>query len=263
MGPAGRPGRAGPPTGSTARTAAALRRGSSAPPRWAAAEFERIGARQRGAGAARRRPASCSTRTARDPALREPVRRPGRGAAGALQPARRRRSGPSVALDALAALRAAGVPAVLVVAGRRAAARRGCSARGRAGCRCASRLRHRPRPRWPALLATADVVLAPGPVETFGLAALEALACGTPVVVNAASALPEVIGPAGLAADGTGGRSPAAVVRSCWTRRRQAERRAGPRRGPRSSAGPRRLPGSSAAHGVEPGHAQSDVTAVP
>ena len=31
-----------------------------------------------------------------------------------------------------------------------------------------------------ALLASADVVVAPGPVETFGLAALEALACGTP-----------------------------------------------------------------------------------
>jgi alpha-1,6-mannosyltransferase len=49
------------------------------------------------------------------------------------------------------------------------------------------------------LLATADVVLAPGPVETFGLAALEALACGTPVVVSASSALPEVIGAAGVA----------------------------------------------------------------
>src|SRR3712207_7820352 len=41
-----------------------------------------------------------------------------------------------------------------------------------------------------ALLASADVVVAPGPVETFGLAALEALACGTPVVVDQASALP-------------------------------------------------------------------------
>jgi alpha-1,6-mannosyltransferase len=55
-----------------------------------------------------------------------------------------------------------------------------------------------------ALLATADVVLAPGPVETFGLAALEALACGTPVVVNSRSALPEVIGrDAGVAAKAT------------------------------------------------------------
>lgn len=47
------------------------------------------------------------------------------------------------------------------------------------------------------LLGTADAVIAPGPVETFGLAALEALACGTPVVGNIHSALPEVIGAAG------------------------------------------------------------------
>ena len=52
------------------------------------------------------------------------------------------------------------------------------------------------------LLASADVVVAPGPVETFGLAALEALACGTPVVVSASSALPEVVGTAGIAVTG-------------------------------------------------------------
>jgi alpha-1,6-mannosyltransferase len=51
-----------------------------------------------------------------------------------------------------------------------------------------------------ALLAAADIALAPGPVETFGLAALEALACGTPVVVNRHSALPSVVGGAGRAA---------------------------------------------------------------
>ncbi len=55
-----------------------------------------------------------------------------------------------------------------------------------------------------ALLATADVVVSPGPIETFGLAALEALACGTPVVVDATSALPEVIGDAGVAVRGEG-----------------------------------------------------------
>jgi alpha-1,6-mannosyltransferase len=53
------------------------------------------------------------------------------------------------------------------------------------------------------LLASADVVVAPGPIETFGLAALEALASGTPAVVNAASALPEVVADAGVAAEGT------------------------------------------------------------
>ncbi len=45
------------------------------------------------------------------------------------------------------------------------------------------------------LLATSDVSLAPGPHETFGLAALEALASGTPVVVSRSSALSEIIRP--------------------------------------------------------------------
>ena len=43
------------------------------------------------------------------------------------------------------------------------------------------------------LLASADVALAPGPHETFGLAALESLACGTPAVVSRTSALGEII----------------------------------------------------------------------
>ncbi|MDN4472447.1 glycosyltransferase [Demequina zhanjiangensis] len=59
------------------------------------------------------------------------------------------------------------------------------------------------RERFATLLASADLVVAPGPIETFGLAALEALASGTPVVVNAASALPEVVADAGIAARGT------------------------------------------------------------
>ncbi|GIH08582.1 GDP-mannose-dependent alpha-(1-6)-phosphatidylinositol dimannoside mannosyltransferase [Rhizocola hellebori] len=53
-----------------------------------------------------------------------------------------------------------------------------------------------------SLLATADLTLAPGPIETFGLAALEALACGTPTVVSSSSALPAVIGQAGAAVAG-------------------------------------------------------------
>jgi alpha-1,6-mannosyltransferase len=61
----------------------------------------------------------------------------------------------------------------------------------------------RGRPQMAALLGSADVVLAPGPVETFGLGALEALACGAPVVANVHSALPEVLGDAGRASAST------------------------------------------------------------
>ena len=55
------------------------------------------------------------------------------------------------------------------------------------------------------LYRAADFALAPGPVETFGLAALEAMACGTPAVVNWRSALPEIIGTsAGRVSAGSG-----------------------------------------------------------
>ena len=100
---------------------------------------------------------------------------------------------PQRAIGALAELRRRGLPAVLVVAGdgpqRRAlqAQARGLPVRF---------LRHiSDRGLLARLLATADVVIAPGPVETFGLSALEALASGTPVVVSSRSALPEIVGP--------------------------------------------------------------------
>ncbi len=109
---------------------------------------------------------------------------------------------PHRSLAAVAGLRTAGVDAVLVVAGdgplrarlERAARRRSLPVRFAGFITDPKHLA--------TLLASADVVVAPGPVETFGLAALEALACGTPVVVSAASALPEVIGTAGVAVDG-------------------------------------------------------------
>lgn len=119
---------------------------------------------------------------------------------------------PQRSLDALAALRAAGMPAVLVVAG---------DGPRLAGLRASAERRGLPvhflghvaeRGRLAALLATADIVLAPGPVETFGLAALEALASGTPVVASARSALPQVLGRAGLAAADNGPAFADAVI---------------------------------------------------
>ncbi|MFR9799626.1 glycosyltransferase [Streptomyces sp. MS06] len=107
---------------------------------------------------------------------------------------------PGTALDALEALRDRGARAVLVVAGD-GPLRPRLQQRARERGLPVSFLGHvADRDELGALQATADVCLAPGPVETFGLSALEALACGTPVAVSASSALPEVIGSAGVAA---------------------------------------------------------------
>lgn len=111
---------------------------------------------------------------------------------------------PATALDALEALLRRGRRVMLVVAGD-----------GPLRVRLEQRARERRLPvtflghvgdrdRLGALQATADVCLAPGPAETFGLAALEAMACGTPVVASALSALPEVIGSAGATVVNTG-----------------------------------------------------------
>lgn len=53
----------------------------------------------------------------------------------------------------------------------------------------------------PALYAAARVFLYPSQYEGFGLPPLEAMACGTPVIVSNASSLPEVVGDAGILLD--------------------------------------------------------------
>jgi alpha-1,6-mannosyltransferase len=105
---------------------------------------------------------------------------------------------PERSIDTVAALRAAGHDVRLVVAGD--GPRRAALQRRAAGLPVTFVGFVSDRARLARLLAAADVCLAPGPHETFGLSALEALASGTPVVVSASSALPEIVGPSGAAA---------------------------------------------------------------
>lgn len=134
---------------------------------------------------------------------------------------------PDLAVETLRALRDQGVPARLVVAGT-----------GPTMGLMRERSRGLPvtfvgfvsnRSVLARLLATADVVLAPGPIETFGLAALEAMASGTPVVASSTSALGEVVGDdGGATASPDGDALAGAVARVLATdepRRRAAARR--------------------------------------
>jgi alpha-1,6-mannosyltransferase len=175
---------------------------------FAGAEFDRIGATN-----VRRVPLGVDLATFsplhHDPALRAEL---GRGAeallvhAGRLSPEKH----PERSVDTVAALCDAGLNVRLVVAGdgpRRAALER------RAAGLPVTFVGFVPgRSQLAALLASADVSLAPGPHETFGLSALEALASGTPVVVSRSSALPEIVGSGAAAED-----SPAAFAAGVTT----------------------------------------------
>ncbi|WP_197377357.1 glycosyltransferase [Mycolicibacterium baixiangningiae] len=143
-------------------------------------------------------------------------------------------------IDTVAALRNSGVDARLVVVGEgplrqrleRQAARLPVDFTGYIGC----------RDTVAGILASADVALAPGPHETFGLAALEALACGTPAVVSRTSALAEILTvDSGAAAD----NDPQAIAHAVGAviripeplRRRNARSRAEHFTWPRAAAG--------------------------
>ena len=105
---------------------------------------------------------------------------------------------PDLAVEALRVLLRGGFPARLVVAGSGPLT---ASLRRRARGLPVELVGHlSERSAVAGLLGAADVVLAPGPVETFGLAALEALACGTPVVAASTSAVAELV-------EGDAGRS--------------------------------------------------------
>lgn len=129
-------------------------------------------------------------------------------------------------IDTLVSLRRHGVDAHLIVVGEgplrsrleRQAAGLPVDFTGFIGC----------RDTVATILATADVALAPGPHETFGLAALEALACGTPAVVSRTSALAEILtAEGGVAAD----NDPEAIARGVTSiiARPEPVRRAGAR----------------------------------
>lgn len=157
-----------------------------------------------------------------DPVLRSSYAKPGQTLivhCGRLSHEKR----PGRSVGALLSLRAMGYDAVLVVAGNGPLRRRLTRQARGAPVEFVSFVPD--RRSLAALLATADVVVAPGPVETFGLAALEALACGTPVVVDADSALPEVVGDAGVAVSGEAyEQGIAAVLAQPETDRRAAAR---------------------------------------
>lgn len=107
--------------------------------------------------------------------------------------------------DAMAELVGEGLPHVLAIVGGPAADRADSSALERAAEAELEgtpgrvvRFSHTSQADLAALMAGADAFCLPSLYEGFGLTALEAMACGTPVVVSDRGSLPEVVSDAGL-----------------------------------------------------------------
>ncbi len=96
------------------------------------------------------------------------------------------------------------------------------AAMSRAAVRAGSRTPS-PTPRgWPtigspALVAGARFLVQPVRSEASGLAALDALAAGVPVVASAIGALPEVVGPAGVLVEPGDPARLATAIRAVWS----------------------------------------------
>jgi glycosyltransferase involved in cell wall biosynthesis len=115
---------------------------------------------------------------------------------GSLEPGKNRER----LLQAFARLRTRGLEHTLVVAGQRAWRYEGEEPLARRlGLGGSARfLGHVPQADLPALYGGAALFAFPSLYEGFGLPALEAMACGTPVVASNVSAVPEVVGEAAL-----------------------------------------------------------------
>jgi alpha-1,6-mannosyltransferase len=169
---------------------------------------------------------------------------------------------PDRALDAVAGLRAAGVDAALTFVGDGPLRRRldQSARRRRLPVRFAGHLAERAAVA--GALASADVAVCPCPHETFGLAALEALASGTPIAVPRGGALSELV-----RGGGVGGRGPgltacgavdddlAATTRACLA----SASRSAARRRAEDFPWSRSVAGMLAAHGLEGGTGMAGV----
>jgi alpha-1,6-mannosyltransferase len=154
---------------------------------FAAAEFRRIGA------------SPAVVRLGVDLATFRPLATPRPGAGRTVQLALisplSREKRPELALAALRVLRMRGVPASLLVLGDGPLRRK--LERAATGLPVRFLGHVADRRCLPHLIGSADITIASAPMETFGLAVLESLACGTPVVVPAAGAARELISPGG------------------------------------------------------------------